>query len=168
MSTRDRRQRLLETLKELQRLEDLSAAHTAAVVERTRNPVSRLVMEIIQRDSAMHHRVQQLVIDSIEREPVTLTAEDLEQVWVAVEAHIRAERRTGRLVAGAGKALAGTGDVVPHYLLSYLGHDEQKHDRLLDDLARIRRGLYRSAKARPVAEGNGARLRGRAAGCRGG
>jgi hypothetical protein len=36
-------------------------------------------------------------------------------------------------------------DVVQLYLLSYLGHDERKHDQLLEDLPLIKQGLYKSA-----------------------
>jgi hypothetical protein len=102
-------------------------------------------MEIVQRDSAMHFRVQQFIIDSIESRAVSLTVEDLEKVWGAIEAHVEAERQTEELIAEAKKALAGTKDVVQQYLLSYLGHDEKKHDRLLEDLALIKRGMYKSA-----------------------
>ena len=101
-------------------------------------------MEIIQRDSAMHHRVQQFIIDSVEKQAITLTVDDLSQVWSAIEAHSEAERRTGELVAAAQKALAGTKDVVQQYLLTYLGHDEKKHDDMLQDLSLIKKGMYRS------------------------
>ncbi len=145
MSTREKQARLLEILKEWQHLENHTIAQTAGIIDTTRNPVIRLVMEIIQRDSTMHFRVQQFIIDSIERAAVTLTVEDLEQVWGAIEAHTEAERRTGELVQEASKALAGTRDVVQQYLLAYLGHDEKKHDRLLDDLALIKRGMFKTA-----------------------
>jgi hypothetical protein len=76
---------------------------------------------------------------------VTLSVDDLAQVWDAIEAHIEAERRTGELVAAAEKALAGTRNVVQQFLLTYLANDEKKHDQLLDDLALIKRGMYKSA-----------------------
>jgi hypothetical protein len=104
-----------------------------------------MVMEIIQRDSAFHHRVQQFIIDSLETQPVTLSVDDLAQVWDAIEAHFEAERRTGELVAAAEKALAGTRNVVQQFLLAYLANDEKKHDQLLDDLALIKQGMYKSA-----------------------
>ena len=115
------------------------------IADRTRNPVLRLVMEIIRRDSAMHHRVQQFVIDSVEKEAVSLRVEDLEAVWSGIEAHIEAERETARLAADAKQALAGTKDVVQQYLLAYLEADEKKHDELLEGLNLIKRGMYRAA-----------------------
>jgi hypothetical protein len=145
MSTKESQQKLVEILKAWQHVENQSVTQSAAIIDRTSNPVIRLVMEIVQRDSAMHFRVQQFIIDSIESRAVSLTVEDLEKVWGAIEAHVEAERQTEELIAEAKKALAGTKDVVQQYLLSYLGHDEKKHDRLLEDLALIKRGMYKSA-----------------------
>jgi len=145
MSTKESQERLVKILRAWQHVENHSVAQTAGIIDKTPNPVIRLVMEIIQRDSTMHHRVQQFIIDSIESQAVDLTVEDLEKVWDAIEAHIEAERKTEELIAGAQKALAGTKNVVQQYLLSYLGHDEKKHDRLLEDLALIKRGMFKSA-----------------------
>jgi ribonucleotide reductase beta subunit family protein with ferritin-like domain len=103
-------------------------------------------MEIIQRDSAMHFRVQQFIIDSIESRAVDhLRVEDLEKVWDAIQAHVEAERKTEELIREAQKALAGTKSPVQQYLLSYLGQDEAKHDRLLEDLDLLKRGMFKSA-----------------------
>ncbi len=145
MTTKERQAQLVETLGRWQQLEGRTITQCADIADRTHNPVLRLVMEIIRRDSAMHHRVQQFVIDSIEKEPVTLSVDDLERVWTAIEAHIAAERETARLVAQAKQALAGTKDVVQQYLLAYLEADEQKHDALLDGLNLIKRGMYKAA-----------------------
>jgi len=144
MSTKENLAKLVEILRDWQHVENATVAQTAQIIDRTQNPVIRLVMEIIQRDSAMHHRVQQFIIDSVEKQAITLTVDDLSQVWSAIEAHIEAERRTGELVAAAQKALAGTKDVVQQYLLTYLGHDEKKHDDMLQDLSLIKKGMYRS------------------------
>lgn len=145
MSTKEKQARLVEILKTWQQIESRSMAQCGEIGERTANPVIRMVMEIIRRDSAMHHRVQQFVIDSVEKEAVSLTVEDLESVWGAIEAHIEAERETERLIAEARKALEGTKDVVQQYLLAYLAVDERKHDELLEGLNLIKRGMYRSA-----------------------
>ncbi len=145
MSTKEDLAKLADVLHEWQHLETATVVQTAQIIDRTRNPVIRLVMEIIQADSAMHHRVQQLILDTLEREAVTLDVDDLERVWAAIDAHVQAERRTGELAAAARKALEGTKDVVQLYLLSYLARDEAKHERLLDDLGLVKRGMYRSA-----------------------
>ena len=145
MSTKENEQQLVDILKKWQHVENESIAQTAGIIDKTDNPVIQIIMSIIQRDSAMHHRVQQFIVDSLQSRALSLTPEDLAQVWDAIEAHIEAEKQTESLVAAAQKALAGTKNVIQAYLLSYLEHDEKKHDKLLDDLALIKRGMYKSA-----------------------
>jgi hypothetical protein len=145
MGTKEKQERLVEILRTWQGVEKRSVSQAAEIIERTRNPVIRMVMEIIQRDSAQHHRVQQFILDSLETEAITLTVDDLAQVWTAIEAHIAAERETAGLIAAARAALAGTRNVVQQLLLSYLANDERKHDLLLEDLSLVKRGMYKSA-----------------------
>jgi hypothetical protein len=145
MSTKEKQEQLAEVLKAWQHIENRSIAQSAEIIDKTSNPVIRMLMEIIQRDSSMHHRVQQFIIDSLENQAIKITPDDIALVWTAIEAHIEAERRTGELVAAAQKALAGTRNVVQQFLLSYLAHDEKKHDLLLEDLSLIKRGMYKSA-----------------------
>ena len=60
-------QELTGTLRHWQEIEDATVAHTTAVMERTQNPLIRLVMEIIRQDSATHKKVQQVILDSLEK-----------------------------------------------------------------------------------------------------
>jgi hypothetical protein len=145
MTTKESHATLVEILRAWQRSEDRRVSQSSEIVRRARHPVVRMVMEVLRRDSAMHHRVQQFIIDSIESDAVSPTVEDLESVWSAIDAHVAAERETAELVAAAQEKLAGTQNVVQHYLLSYLAADEKKHDELLDGLNLIKRGMYRSA-----------------------
>lgn len=145
MSTKENEKQLVEILKSWQHVENHSIAQTAGIIDKTGNPVIQMIMSIIQRDSAMHHRVQQFIVDSLETRALSVTPEDLAQVWEAIEAHIEAEKQTESLIAAAQKALAGTKNVVQAYLLSYLEQDERKHDKMLEDLELIKRGMYKSA-----------------------
>ncbi len=145
MTTKQGQDRLVAILRRWQVIEGESAQQCTEIAEKTRNPVIRLVMEVIRRDSAMHHRVQQFIVDSIEREAVSLSVNDLEEVWSSIQAHLDAEKETATLVAQAREALAGTRNVVQEYLLAYLAADEEKHDRLLAGLEQVKRGMYRSA-----------------------
>jgi hypothetical protein len=144
MSAREAEEKLVEILREWQHIETTTVVQTAQIMDRTRHPVIRLVMEIIQSDSAMHFRVQEIILETLERKALTLTVDDLTAIWDAVDAHVAAERRTGELVAAAKQALEGTKNVVQQYLLSYLEHDEKKHNRLLEDLALIKEGMFKS------------------------
>jgi hypothetical protein len=130
---------LVATLKRWQELEAESITQTGAIMEKTTNPLIQLVMEIIRHDSAMHARVQQVIIDSLEKEAFHLTPEELGEIWDSIEKHIAMEKETIALADQARRNIRG---FVQRYLLSYLVADEQKHDRLLDQLEDFKRNLY--------------------------
>ena len=92
MSTKEKQEALVETMERWQKLENAAVAQTAQIMTKTENPLIRLVMEIIQRDSNMHHRVQGLIIDSLTRTQINMPVDELVKVWDAIEAHIEMEK----------------------------------------------------------------------------
>ncbi len=141
-SKKERQEKLIESMRSWQKIENAAVAQTARVIEQTDNPLIRLVMEGIQRDSNLHHRIQQLVIDSVSRGTTAVSVRDLEQVWSSIEKHIEIERRTVELAEEALALLDHDRDGYQRYLLSWLLVDEKKHDRLLADLSLIKRAMY--------------------------
>jgi len=129
-------QELETTLHRWQEIEDASIAQTTAIIQKSANPIIKLLMEIIRQDSAMHRRVQQAILDSVQKEAFQLAPEDLAEIWDMVEKHIEAEKETLVL---AEKARANCQLFVQQQLLSYLLEDEQKHDRLLERLESFKR-----------------------------
>ena len=73
MSTKELQQEILSTMKRWQKIEFSALASTGQIIEKTDNPVVRLVMEIIQRDSQMHYRIQEWIADSLEFKTVSST-----------------------------------------------------------------------------------------------
>ncbi len=142
MSTKELQEQIVENMKQWQKIENASVAQMAAIMETTDNPLISIVMEIIQRDSQMHHRVQQMVIDSLETQTISLSPETMADVWGKIEDHIAMEKETIRLMEDSMKALQGKKMVVQEYLLTYLKFDEEKHDVLLEALEKIKKGLY--------------------------
>ncbi len=141
-STKEVQQQIVENMKRWQKIEDSSVASTGGIIEKTDNPLIRQVMEIIQADSRRHHHVQQMIIDTFERQSVTLTPEDLGEVWDLVEKHIELERKTVQFAEEALSALKGTKMVVVQYLIEYLLEDENKHNKILANLEGIKKGMY--------------------------
>jgi len=136
-------QDLVANMRSWQKVENASIASTGRVIEKTANPIVRLVMEIIQRDSQMHYRVQEWVAESLSGKTVTLSPEEVGDVWQMIEDHIRLEKRTLELAEEALAAIAGSkGMLVQTYLLEYLSEDEKKHNLLLERLAKIQKGMY--------------------------
>ncbi|MFC1596421.1 hypothetical protein ACFL5Q_00545 [Planctomycetota bacterium] len=134
---------LVKNMRTWQGIENKSIASTGRVIEKTKNPIVRLVMEIIQRDSQMHYRVQEWVADSLEGKAVSLTPEEVGQAWGLIEEHIKIERKTMRLAQDSLAATKGSkGMLVQNYLLEYLLDDEKKHELLLERLLNIQKGMY--------------------------
>jgi len=138
-TTVDNLEELKRTLKRWQEIEVASVEHTTAMIERTKNPLIKLVMEIIRQDSVMHKRVQQVILDSLEKQAFSLTPEELADIWDMIEKHAEMEKET---IALAETARRNCRLFVQRHLLTYLVEDEQKHDRLMAHLEDFKRGLY--------------------------
>ena len=134
----NRIQEMVDTLQEWQGIERKSMSDTAEIMEKTTNPLIRILMEIIRHDSLMHHRVQQFLIDSVTVADVTVTREDVAEIWEMIEAHDATERKTIE-IAKQLKEKAWT--PVHKQLLDYLITDETKHDHLLVQLGEIKSAM---------------------------
>jgi hypothetical protein len=142
MSTKELQENLLQTMKRWQKIEDASVASTGRIIEQTQNPIIRLVAEIIQHDSQTHHRVQQFIASTLEGAPVSLSPDEMVEVWDSIEKHIKIEKQMVGQVEEALGALRGKKMLVQEYLLEYLREDERKHDNLLESLEKIKKGMY--------------------------
>ena len=130
---------LVSTLRKWQAIERKSIDSCAEIMEKTDNPLIRQFMEIIRNDSVQHHRVQQFIIDSLTKEAVKLTPEELALVWDEITAHDEVERKTVEL---AKKLRDKCNFFVQRALLEYLITDEEKHDHLLSSLEDFKKNLY--------------------------
>jgi hypothetical protein len=143
MSTKEAQERIVENMKKWQKVENAAISSTGRVIEKTENPIVRTVMEIIQRDSAMHHRVQEMIADSLTTKPITLTPEEVGAVWDLIDKHIELEKQTIELAKQSLSDIEGKkGMIVQRYLLEYLLRDEEKHDAILANLQSIKKNMY--------------------------
>jgi hypothetical protein len=142
MSTKEIQDQIVQNMRDWQKIENASVNSTGKVIEKSDNPIIRIIMEIIQRDSQMHHRIQELTSDSLETMTVSLTPEELGDVWGLIEKHIELEKKTVELAIDSLEALKGRKMVVQEYLLNYLRIDEEKHNKVLENLATIKKGMY--------------------------
>ena len=142
MSNSNRVEEMVEILQRWQGIERQSMSDTAEIMEKTQSPLIRIIMEIIRHDSLMHHRVQQFLIDSVTVKDVTVTREDVADVWEAIEAHDRTERKT---IEMAETLINQAWNPVHKQLLDYLVTDERKHDGLLVQLGEIKSGMSRAS-----------------------
>ena len=142
--TSNRVEEMVEILQKWQGIERQSMSDTAEIMERTTSPLIRIIMEIIRHDSLMHHRVQQFLVDSLTVKDVTVSREDVADVWDAIEAHDRVERKT---IEMATTLRNQAWNPVHKQLLDYLVTDETKHDGLLAQLGEIKAGMTKSSGA---------------------
>ena len=141
-STKEVQEDLVANMENWRKIENASIASTGRVIEKTENPIVRLVMEIILRDSQMHYRVQGVIADSLEK-TVSLSPEELADVWDLIEDHIKIEQRVLQLAQESLEAAKSSkAMLVQAYLLEYLVEDEKKHNLLLERLAGIKKGMY--------------------------
>ena len=143
MSTKESQEKIVANVKKWQKIENAAVSSTARVIEKTENPIVRLVMEVIQRDSQMHHRVQELIADSLTTKAIALTPDEVGEVWGLIEKHIELEKQTIELAKSSLREIEGKkGMLVQAYLLEYLLKDEEKHDAILDKLLEVKKGMY--------------------------
>ncbi len=143
MSTKEAQEKIVENMRNWQKVENSSVASTGALIDQTDNPIIRLVMEIIQRDSQMHYRIQELIADSLTSKAISLSTDELADVWSLIEKHIALEKKTVALAEESLSATEGSkGMLVQRYLLEYLLSDEQKHNMLLEKLEAIKKDMY--------------------------
>ena len=135
-------EQLVANMKRWQKLENAAVTSTSKVLEETEHPLIRMVMEVIQNDSRMHHRTQQMLVDSLEDQSLALTPDDMVAISEMMEQHLKLERDTIALAEEALADLPKSGRVIQRYLLEYLLQDETKHTQLLENLEGIKRGMY--------------------------
>ena len=138
----ERVEKMVKTLRTWQGLERKAMDDTADILQRTSSTYIRAIMEIIRHDSLMHHRVQQFLIDGLTQKSITVSREEVAELWEAIEAHDKAERRTIEI---AGELKEQAWDPVQKQLLDYLLTDEQKHDKLLEGLGEIKSGMAKAS-----------------------
>ncbi|MEW6109567.1 MAG: hypothetical protein AB1632_10435 [Nitrospirota bacterium] len=128
--------KFLKVIREWQKLEDETIAHADSLMKKTKNRLIKMTMEMIKHDSQKHKAMQQMLIDSITKEPFILSPDDLASLSEGLNRHLAAEAKSLEL---ADEALMNSELFVTRYILSYLLADEQKHHNLLGKLNELKR-----------------------------
>ncbi len=134
----ERTEKLLKTLRDWQGIERHAIETTTKIMEKTDNLLIRQFMEIIRNDSVQHHRVQQFIIDSLTKQPVNLSHDELAQIWEEIEAHDKVEKKTIEI---AKECRDECQFFVQRSLLEYLISDEEKHDLILQGLEDFKKNM---------------------------
>ena len=141
MSLKELQQEMIANMKRWQKVEDNSIASTAQIMQETDNPIIRLVAEVIQRDSQMHHTIQGWISNSLEYRAPSLSPDELAKVGHLIEKHLAIENKMIESAEEMLTAVKGTALLAQKYFLDYLLEDENKHSRLLTSLQTLARGM---------------------------
>lgn len=142
MTSKEIQEAMVARMKSWQKIEDASMASASEIVKKTNNPFIWVVMEIIKLDSQLHKRVQEFLVDMHEKKAVSLSPEEMGDVWESIEKHVEIEKKMAGHVEELLAHLRGKKMLVAEYLLNYLRQDEKKHEQLLSDLEKIKKGMY--------------------------
>jgi hypothetical protein len=138
---RELQSEIVASLKSWQKLEAESIASTGEIMRRSANPIISLIMEIIQQDSKLHQKVQKWLADSLDKEALALSPDELVVIWDMVEKHINLEKQMVDNIKKVLSSLPQNALLIQKYFFEYLLTDEKKHDRLLADLKNFKRAM---------------------------
>lgn len=142
MKVKELQQQIASRMRQWQQAENRAVVLTGQMMEKTQNPLLRLVMEIIQRDSQLHHRIQQFIIDSVEGKVVSLSPEELGAISSLLGKHKRVEDEMLCQIGEMLKQLKGKHLLAQEYFLHFLLTDEDKHCKMLSALDTFKKGIY--------------------------
>jgi len=142
MTTRELQKDIITSMEDWQKVEGRSIASTAQIAVKTKNPIIKMVMEIIQRDSQMHAVVQNWIAETLEYKTVSLSPDELTEVGQMVEQHIAIENKMIESAEQVLDSVKGKNAMLAQqYFLNYLLNDEKKHSELLSSLQILAKGM---------------------------
>jgi len=126
----------VKIMKDWQRLEDETIKFADNMMRSNKNPLIKMVMEMIKNDSMKHKAMQQMLIDSVTKEAIHLSPEELSSISESLNRHLQAEAKSLEL---ADAALRQSELFVTRFILSMLIADETKHHKMLGNLNELKR-----------------------------
>jgi len=139
LESAERKEQFLADLDKWQKMESLSVKTCTEVQKKTKNTLIKTIAEIIRRDSESHIDVLKLIRDSLTKEALHLTPDELVDIWDLVDGYHKIEHKS---VDIAQEAIRDSRLFEIRYLLTYLLEDESKHLKLLNQLDDFKRSLF--------------------------
>jgi hypothetical protein len=142
MSMKELHDRLLDTVRSWQEIDRESARLLRETKEKCGNPVICQVMDIIERDTEMHTRVQQLIIESLTSKPFSLSPDELGEVIEFIRKNIELKKQKIAVTEETRGLVKDKTLLLQEFFLTYLLEDEKKHSAMLDGIERVRKSMY--------------------------
>ena len=142
ISMREQYEQITSTMTAWKLLEQRSAESVEKVKAKCENPLICLMMDIIENDARIHERLQELIVSSLQRQPITLSLDEVGEVIELIREHTRIK---GEMIQKTESVLDELKDKslrIQEFLLKTIIADEKKHKEMLEGVERIRQGLY--------------------------
>ena len=119
---------ILDKIIDWQAIETGNIEYTDREIAGARNPLIKAMLQALKLEAEKRRLLQQMIIDSIDREAVNLSPDELRDLSGHFNKHLEAEEKALYL---AKEALEKSELTIPRYLLSYLIGDLKKQNSLL-------------------------------------
>lgn len=137
---------LLVIMQRWQELEGNAIMRASAMRQKTKNPFTKMISELIMHDSEKHRLVQQMIMDAVTERVLEISPAELDELSELIGRHVSAEEQAIRL---AEVSLEKCRQVSTYFLLSYLIADEKKHHSLVERMDVLRLASISGPSAQP-------------------
>lgn len=120
--------KLIDMIVDWQGVENATIKYATDGAKEAKNPLTATMLKVLELEAEKHYMIQQMIVDSIRKEAVHLSPEELEELSRHLNRYITEEEKALCLAQDAAE---GNGLVVPRYLLSYLMADLKVQNSLL-------------------------------------
>jgi hypothetical protein len=119
---------ILDKIADWQSIEAENIEQANKAIPDAKNPLIKTLLQTLRLDAEKRHMLQQMIVDSIKKEAVHLSPDELINLSGHLNRHMEAEERALTI---AKEAFAESELAIPRYLLSYLIGDLKKQNMLL-------------------------------------
>ena len=145
VATTQREEKLVRLITDWKGLENDTITLAEDLQKKSDNPFVKVIMEIIKRDSEKHKVMQQFVIDTLTKEAIHLSPQELIPLADVLDRHIQAEAKSMGL---ANACAIESRNYFVDFIVSALTDDEVKHHNMLRTLDHIKGAVYPYGQSR--------------------
>jgi hypothetical protein len=135
----EKREQFLSDLYEWLSVESDTVMKCSEIQEETDNPFVQLVAEIIRGNAKTHIRILNLIHECLTRKAVSLTPDELGQIWELAQGYMETESKS---IAMAEQAISSSRIFIIKQLLAYMLEDKTRNLKLVGHLEDFKKRLY--------------------------
>jgi len=124
----EKSEELFNLMVDWQTIETETIEHANTEIPKARNPLTRTMLKVLRLEAEKHCAIQQMIVESIKKEAVHLSPEELSDLSGHLNRRLEVEEKALSL---AEAALKKSELFIPRFLLSYLVSDIKKENGLL-------------------------------------